>query len=898
MSQEVQVAVASGSEDLIPTLIQKMRAIRPDLPLYLISEFRVEGTQWIPYHLGRTPDQNLALCRSVFAGKRIRLVGLILQPRMPYWSMRWLGWKLGGLHTLFFNENLDHFMLRPRSLPVMARHIAWRTKNFVRWELRPGGATYTFLWRLLHPKAFLRPWRVFLARLAGELAASRRNSLPYPGERRLQRANGVSVVIPSRNGRELLERLLPGLLKELGSVPLSEVIVVDNGSNDGTERFLKQQYPQMILESHSEPLSFAQAVNLGIGRARLSHVLLLNNDMVLETRFFAPLLDAFQRVPDLFCATAQILFPPGVRREETGKAVMPSKTRPEEFPVSCAEPVLGENLSYVLYGSGGCSLYDAAKLEALGRLREIFVPAYVEDLDLGYRAWQRGWPSVFVSGAKLEHRHRATTSRYFSVDDLAVVLEVNYLRFLAHSVSAKFIFRKLWRKAIDRLNHRAARMQPDFAAQQALARAARIAIAPPPPTPAWDEEKILAIGSGDVAVFPGRATSHKPTVLVASPYVPFPLSHGGAVRMFNLMTEAARDFDQVLVCFTDEHTTPPLEILDLCVEVVTIRREGSHRHPLTDRPDVVEEFDVLAFHAALELTLRKWRPCVAQLEFTQMAVYAPTCGPVATVLVEHDITLDLYRQLLDQAEDWETRQQYDRWVSFETKAWEQVDAIVAMSEKDRQTVASPKAVTLANGVDLDRFTPSDDSPESGRILFIGSFAHLPNVLAIEFFLREVWRRVRAEVPATLHVIAGARHRYYLERYRDRADPRLDQPGIDVEDFVSDPRPAYRRASVVIAPLLASAGTNIKIMEAMAMGKAIVSTPAGINGLADLRPGIDLLVEQDPGSFAGAIVSLLNQAERRRKIERSARVAVEQRYGWGAIGRRQRDLYDSLRAGTV
>ena len=115
--------------------------------------------------------------------------------------------------------------------------------------------------------------------------------------------------------------MLPALMRELGAWP-SEVIVVDNGSRDSTAKFLAARYSSVRLEQHPEPLSFARSVNRGIKLARYSHVCLLNNDMLLEPGFFAPLLDAFDAVPDLFCATAQILFPAGVRREETGKAVM------------------------------------------------------------------------------------------------------------------------------------------------------------------------------------------------------------------------------------------------------------------------------------------------------------------------------------------------------------------------------------------------------------------------------------------------------------------------------------------------------------------------------------------------------------------------------------------------
>jgi glycosyltransferase involved in cell wall biosynthesis len=201
-------------------------------------------------------------------------------------------------------------------------------------------------------------------------------------------------------------------------------------------------------------------------------------------------------------------------------------------------------------------------------------------------------------------------------------------------------------------------------------------------------------------------------------------------------------------------------------------------------------------------------------------------------------------------------------------------------------------------VDLERFQPAAEAPEAARLLFIGSFAHLPNVMAVDFFLREAWPLLQGREGMTLHIIAGSRHRYFLERYRERVAPPLDGPRIEVEDFVSDPRPAYRRATLVVAPLLASAGTNIKIMEAMAMGKAIVSTPGGINGLDDLRSGKDLLVGATGAELAAHILTLIGDRERRRGMEIEARRTVERLYSWNAIGERQRSLYESLMASTA
>ena len=897
--QPVLVAVASGSEDLIPTLIEKLQAIRPDLPLYLVAEFQEPGVNWIPYRPGRTLDQNLAAVRSALHGKRIVYAALILQPRMPYWTMRAFAWKLGGWNTIFFNENLDHFMLRPRSLGTIVRHCWWRTKNFARWELRPGGATYTFLWRLAHPGAFARPWRYRAALRMGERIVERRRSLAPAPDPPLsaELPPGISVVIPSRNGRELLARLLPGLQAQHPD----EIIVVDNGSDDGTAEWLAAQ--GVRVERSAEPLSFARAVNRGVAAARFSHVLMLNNDMVVEPGFLAALRAPFDAVPNLFCSTAQIFFPAGVRRQETGKAVMPPTPAPDSFPVTCLEPIAGEDHTYVMYGSGGCSLFDTRKLRQLGGLLETYEPAYVEDLDLGFRGWQRGWPTVFAAGARVEHRHRSTTSRYYSEELLARVLEVNLLKFIAGTVTSPDAFRKLWSHTLNRLNLRAATQKGDPAAMDAITAAAESGLAWTRPAPSLcaDEALILAAGSGEIAVFPGRRPrrSAVPAVLVASPYLPFPLSHGGAVRIYNLLRRAAPDFDLILVCFAEELASPPPEVLELCVELVQVRRSGRHDRSLTDRPDTVEEFDTAPFRAAIQQTMRKWRPSLAQLEYTQMAVYAPDCRPAKTILVEHDVTFDLYAQLLRQGEDWETRQQYERWLRFEKQAWNDVDAIAVMSAKDHATVALPRAVTLPNGVDLERFTPSHDTPEPGRILFIGAFSHLPNILAIEFFLRDAWPRIiGAEPQARLHIIAGKNHRYFLERARDRTQPNLAQPGIEIEDFVSDPRIAYRRAEVVIAPLLASAGTNIKIMEAMAMGRAIVSTPGGVNGLAELKDGVDVIVRESGEEMAGAILELIRNRARREEIEKHARTSAELYYGWDAIAARQRELYERLLASST
>lgn len=884
------MAFASSTSDLLPTLLEKLHEIGPGLPVYVVSEYQPPEGEWILYHPHRSIEQNLARFRDILKEKSIAYSAIVLQPRQPYWKLRWLGFRLTPARLLVFNENLDHYRLHPRSIPNIFRHLLWRARNWYEWETNPGGWLYTQVWRLFHPQAYRRPlcWR--LARLAGRRAAARKSECAAEPLGNAAEP-GVTVVVPSRNGKHLLETLLPGLVRELKNIP-SEIRVIDNGSDDGTAAWLAQAYPNVIVNSTPEALSFAAAVNRGCREARFFHICLLNNDMLLEPGFFAPLRAAFDRVPDLFCATAQILFPAGVRREETGKAVWARERHAKDFPIRCDMPLEGEDLTYVLYGSGGCSMYDARMLRAIGWFGEVFQPAYVEDLDAGYRAWQRGWATVFVAASKVTHFHRSTTRRYFRPEEIQFAVERNYLLFLARSIADPAAFERHWGDALWRLNLIAASEPPPKYAVDALQAAIR---APgwvePLPRPALNDEQILALGSGECAVFPGRNTEVRPTVLVASPYLPFPLSHGGAVRMYNLMREASRDFRQVLVAFADELRTPPDELLDLCAEVIVVRRKGSHLLRMTERPEVVEEFDSPVFHAVLRQVIRKWLPQVVQLEFTQMAQYARSVRGLPSLLVEHDITLDLYGQLLEQGETWELRQQYERWVLFEKAAWRDVTRVIAMSEKDRSLITDGHAVTLPNGVDVERFRPSNDLPEANRILFMGSFAHLPNLMAVQFFLREVWPLLAGEKPV-FHIIAGARHKYFLDLYRERVPVDLNLPGILLEDFVSDVRPAYRKAMVVVAPLPASAGTNIKVFEAMAMGKAIVSTPAGVNGLS-FQNGEEILVVKSGQDMAGAILQVFRDARLRERLERAARQTAERDWSWREIGRRQKALYEEV-----
>ena len=136
LNPKIKIAFASGTDSLNRRLIDHLRALYPDLPLWVVSNFPPEdpSLKWIRYRVNRSFAENLRRCREELRGHEIRLAGVMLVPNVPFRRMRLLALVLSPRAFVAFNENLNHFMLRPASLPAIARHIAWRAANVLRWS--------------------------------------------------------------------------------------------------------------------------------------------------------------------------------------------------------------------------------------------------------------------------------------------------------------------------------------------------------------------------------------------------------------------------------------------------------------------------------------------------------------------------------------------------------------------------------------------------------------------------------------------------------------------------------------------------------------------------------------------------------------------------------------------
>jgi glycosyltransferase involved in cell wall biosynthesis len=385
-------------------------------------------------------------------------------------------------------------------------------------------------------------------------------------------------------------------------------------------------------------------------------------------------------------------------------------------------------------------------------------------------------------------------------------------------------------------------------------------------------------------------------VLVVSPFLPFPLSHGGAVRIWNLC-RALRDrvdFSLIAIRERDEHVDyEALGQVFREVHTVDLDELPSGGKEL---PQQVRHHQSRSLAALMRDVSARLHPDLIQIEYTHLAHFFDVADPapgIPCILVEHDITFSLYRQLMETDASREARLEYERWRAYEGRYLRTFDAVWTMSDEDRRVALregsrAQSTFTVPNGVDTARFIPRRDVAEEAEILYVGSFRHLPNLIGFEILCREVMPQVWRRHPhARLRVVAGPQHEMFWQRFRGSVPADMDAR-IDIQGFVSDLRPLYARASVVAVPLAVSAGTNIKVLEAMAGGKAIVSTPVGCAGLG-LRDGEELLVRAAAG-FAGAICELLENDALRADLGSFARLAAEQRFSWKAIADRAYESY--------
>lgn len=743
-----------------------------------------------------------------------------------------------------------------------------------------------------------------LCDLAWALCGRRR-----PAVNRKPSTAGASIVIPTWNGRELLEKHLPSVVAAASVNPENEVIVVDNASTDGTVEFLARNFPQVRVLSLARNEGFGGASNAGVRAARHDIVVLLNNDMRVAPDFLAPLLEGFTDEL-VFSVSCQIFFTdPAKVREETGLTQI--EWRDGMLRVRHRRDDSVNRLFPCAYGGGGSCAFDRRKFLELGGFDPLFHPFYLEDNDLGYLAWKRGWKVLYQPASVVWHEHRGTIGRRFSPEEIRAVLAKNFLLWCWKNIHE-------WRRLASHLAlawcgaivSGLAGESPERASLAAWGRA--FCQLPQALGSRWRARSLAAVSDTEAFRRPlggyyrdrFLATDElpaRPRVLFVSPYPIYPPTHGGAVFMFETLRELTRYCELHLIAWLDrdEERDAHAVLRQWCATLELPVKENAAAHRAASlSPHAVREFASADLEWLIHRKMLLDEIDIVQLEYTPLAQYAGEFRRIATALFEHDIYFQSVARGWSQQRGAVARLkalvEYLRALHYETRALPRLDSVQTCTAENAACLVSfapslrGKVVPgLRACVDTSRYCFRPRGRQPGTMLFVGSFRHLPNQAGLSWFLERVLPLVARARPDCRLVVAGS-------------DPPPayifpDPEHVELLGCVPDVREPLSRYAVFVCPVLSGSGVRVKLLEAFAAGIPVVSTRLGAEGLAS-RDGEFCALADDPETFARKILSLFDDPEAAARMAERARAEVVANWDARAVTERLAQSYQDLLRG--
>ena len=398
-------------------------------------------------------------------------------------------------------------------------------------------------------------------------------------------------------------------------------------------------------------------------------------------------------------------------------------------------------------------------------------------------------------------------------------------------------------------------------------------------------------------------SDRKIRVLFLSPTVPFPLTDGGRIRVFNLLKQIATKNDVTLLALetqpTDAEGVAELEQLGVQVHLVpnaptlppvsfgTLVKAFLRQQPIT-----VARYDLRAYRQKLkELIATETFDLVHYEMFHTAQFHTETDLP--GVLSQQNVDSEIWRRLCGETANpfykftyWTQQLAFQR---YERVLSPKFDAVTCTSDIDaavfQRHCAQDVIEIIPNGVDVTHYQPDFASEVPAHLIYIGSMDWYPNEDAVGFFVDEVLPRIQESVPDVRFSIVGGNPSARVQKLAERE-------GVVVTGRVPEIKPYFAEATVFVVPLRIGSGTRLKILEALAMGKAIVSTAVGAEGL-DLRDGEEIFIADEPAAFADAVTRLLTNVPLRRQVGENGRARVEQDYDWQSIGEKLHRLYTKI-----
>lgn len=400
-------------------------------------------------------------------------------------------------------------------------------------------------------------------------------------------------------------------------------------------------------------------------------------------------------------------------------------------------------------------------------------------------------------------------------------------------------------------------------------------------------------------------------ILFLSPFLPNPVTFGAQRRIQGLLASLGRRHAVTAVCLAPasvEMAIAARGVEELGVEAVVVRGQGAEgiikrlvqvRSLLSPRSFERRLFTVPELQRALDGLLTARQFDLVNVEFPFFSHYrlrqAPPGEPLPRlVLDEHNVEYDVVRQMTGPRRGFgrhvHNTVNWPKLRREETAAWRHFDGVMFTSATDvnraRAHVPELRARLIPNAVDVQSFRPEGAPADGDTVLFFGTFKYFPNCDGVLFFLREIWPLLARSHPRARLRVVGADPPPELLVFRG--------PHVEFTGFVDDVRSHIASTAVSVVPLRIGGGTRLKILEAMAMARPIVTTSLGMEGIR-AEPGRDLLVADAPADFAAAVGQVLDSPALATRLGCSARALVEARYSWEAVGRDLEEFFREVLA---
>lgn len=390
-------------------------------------------------------------------------------------------------------------------------------------------------------------------------------------------------------------------------------------------------------------------------------------------------------------------------------------------------------------------------------------------------------------------------------------------------------------------------------------------------------------------------------ILYLLPYTPAPATFGGAMRVFHLMRLASEHNDVSVLSYgqpeQEEMLRSSLKGRVTNIKIITnfwpqYLRRAAQLYSLVSNHSF---FYMLArskeMQANITRILEKYDFDIVQTEFAHMGSFELATN-AHKVLDAHNVEYDNFRRMAEKTRSLLRRLHYNseskKFFHEEQTACRQHDSVFVTSRRDKIILDTlvpeiPKYV-IPNGVDSSFFTPSNETPEPYSMVFTGSMSYVPNNDGMVHFLDDIFPRILKKIPQAKIYIVGSRPMADLRRRSSH--------NIIITDYVDDVRPFIWRSSVYVVPLRMGSGTRLKVLEAMAMKKPIVTTSIGCEGI-DVVNGESAIITDEPEVFADAVIRLLTDRITCRQLAERSHDLMRSHYEWSVIGWQVESLFQQL-----